>query len=51
MNIIDRLRNAWKQHDEKLAEQALLEQPKGDPLAPLSSHSDEDVHQHAEPSD
>jgi hypothetical protein len=51
MNIIERLRNAWKQHDEKLAEEALLEQPNGDPLAPLTSRSDEDVHQHTQPDD
>ena len=46
MNIIERIRSAWKRHDEKLAEEALLEQPKVDPLASLTSQSDEDVHQH-----
>jgi hypothetical protein len=51
MNILDRLRSAWQKHDDKLAEEALREQPKVDPLAPLASHSDEDVHQHAQPED
>jgi hypothetical protein len=48
MNILERLRNAWKRHDEKLAEEALLEQPKVDALASLESRSDEDVHLHAQ---
>ena len=51
MNILERLRNAWKRHDEKLAEEALREQPKVDALASLEPRSDEDVHQHAEPED
>ncbi len=46
MNILERLRSAWKRHDEKLAEEALLEQPKVDALASLESLSDEDVLQH-----
>ena len=49
MNILERLRNAWKGHDEKLAEEALVEQPKVNPVATPASQSDQDVREHAEP--
>jgi hypothetical protein len=46
MNLFDRLKAAWKKHDEQLAEDALREQPKDGLYAPLQSRSDEEVHEH-----
>jgi len=45
MNLLDRLKAAWKKHDEELAESA-LHAPEEDLYTPLEPTTDEQVSRH-----